>query len=339
MNQPNDAYDRFMALHRRGLYESHYLKANSPDGKRAFWIKHNLLVPRAGPSIAEFWLIFFTRDQEPRVYKRECALDELDIAPDRPALRGNGFLFQCESKNGGHGTGQSQGAIADASWDLAISAGLPPLFHFSHQRLYTAPLPKKKILTPAPNIIVDGRIQLGDTVTQLERWVGLRGHNWGTEHAYAYAYGNCNLWDDGALDRTVDGFSAKIRLGPVLSPWLSNLVYRGEGRTLAVNRLRHWVNRQVEVTDARWRLPSKALDLVMEADPSSYAGLRYRHPNGDESYCYNSKFANVTVKAGDVLHTSSCGELEILTPEPLANVPLHPDPSWDGSEDYYSEGH
>ncbi len=153
-------------------------------------------------SIAEFWLILFTRDQEPLVFKRECALDELDIAPDRPALRGHDFVFQCESKNGSPSTGQSQGAIAGASWDLAITGGLPPLLHFAHQRLYTAPLPKKKILTPAPS--------------------------------------------------------------------------------------------------------------------------------------YNSKFANVTVQAGDVLHTSSNGELEILTPEPLANVQLHPDPSWDGSEDYRS---
>ena len=35
-----------------GHVESHFLKANSPDGQRAIWIKHTLLVPVRRPADA-----------------------------------------------------------------------------------------------------------------------------------------------------------------------------------------------------------------------------------------------------------------------------------------------
>ena len=32
-----------------GHVESHFLKANSPDGERALWVKHTLLAPKGRP--------------------------------------------------------------------------------------------------------------------------------------------------------------------------------------------------------------------------------------------------------------------------------------------------
>ncbi|WP_428268812.1 hypothetical protein [Haliangium sp.] len=315
-----DAYERFVAADRPGLYESHYLKANSPDGRQGLWIKHNLLDPRMGPAMVELWLIWQARQEPPRVFKREIPLSHCALSDGRLAMHGPEFDFDGE---------HSQGCIGAARWDVRLSGGLAPLFHLPRQAMYRAPFPKKKLLTPRPNARFDGRLDLDGQVVDIDGWIGLRGHNWGSEHAHAYAYGNCNLWSDGARDRTVDGFTAKVRLGPILSPWLSSLVFRDGEREVAVNRVRHWLNRQAAVAAGRWYLPAGDLRLTMEINPDHYVGLRYRHPDGRESYCYNTKFARVYLRDGESLYESECGELEVLYPEPIAGVRLHPSPDWD----------
>ena len=64
-------------------------------------------------------------------------------------------------------------------------------------------------------------------------------------------------------------------------------------------------------------------------------GLRYAHPNGDESYCYNTKFAEVEWTTSAGRYRSNLGELEVLTPEPVADIPLHPSPDWTQAQGDY----
>ncbi|HWU90813.1 MAG TPA: hypothetical protein VN253_26285 [Kofleriaceae bacterium] len=324
----HDLYDRYLARDRPGLYESHYLKANSPDDREAFWIKHNLLVPPQGGGIAEFWLVWFRRGEPPRVWKRERPVADLELGASDLSLRGDGFRLD---------RGGCEGQIGDASWRLRFSGGLPPLFHFGRPLLYRGPFPRKKLMTPVPNLQFDGTVALGPRTVTVARWIGLRGHNWGSEHAHTYAYGSCNRWDDGAPDRTVDGFTARIRIGPALTPWLSSLVYRSGGSQIEKNRVRDWVNRAAIVEPRRWRLPYRGIELEMEGDEGQYAGLRYHHPGGKESYCYNTKFARVTVTLGANRVTSTSGEHEVLFPEPLPDIPLHPSAGWSQRDgDYQS---
>ena len=47
-----------------GLYESNYLKANSPDGKRAVWLKHTRLERVDGPTIGELWVVLYERGHQ-----------------------------------------------------------------------------------------------------------------------------------------------------------------------------------------------------------------------------------------------------------------------------------
>ncbi|HJZ83834.1 MAG TPA: hypothetical protein VKN99_01635 [Polyangia bacterium] len=323
-----DAYDRYLSRSQPGLYESHYLKANSTDGKQAFWIKHNLLVDAGGGGIGEFWLILFRRGAAARVWKREVPLLKLDIPTHRLALRGDHFDFDPE---------HAKGSIGEASWQLKLSGGMAPLFHLGTARFYEASIPRKKLLTPAPNLRFDGALTVGSETIAVDGWIGLRGHNWGSEHAFSYAYGNCNLWDDGALDRTFDGFTARVRVGPLTTPWLSALVYRGPDGEHLRNRIMDHFNTGAVVKPTLWQLRYDDLALSMEGETPLYVGLRYRHPNGRECYCYNTKFARVRLVVGARTYVSSSGEHEVLFPEPLPDIRLHPTPGWDaGAGDYTS---
>jgi hypothetical protein len=312
-----DPWERIVSVHTTGLYESNYLKANSPDGRRGLWIKHNLLRRSDGSGIGEFWVIVFEKGSRPTVAKLEADWSEL-------TLDGTAIGIQCGPI--ALRPDRAIGEIADISWDLRLTPTMPPLHHFPADWMYTAPFPKKKAITPAPNLRFSGWVDVSGQRLELTDWVGLRGHNWGREHAHTYAYGNCNLWDDEA-DRTVDGFSARIRLpGGLLSPWLSTLVARAPDKSL--NRVQHWTGGS-EVTPNSWRLRTGGCELLMDCDPSTYVGLRYLHPSGAESYCYNTKFASVEWTTPEGIFKSKLGELEVLTPDPIDGILLHPSPDWD----------
>lgn len=323
-----DDWERIVTATRGGLYESNYLKANAPDGSAAVWIKHNTLRPLDGPGKGEFWIVLWEAGRPPLVAKREVPWAALSVAPDAVAIAAGSISLSAS---------RATGRLADLSWDLALSGGLPPLFHLPYRWMYTAAFPKKKALTPAPNLRFDGELRVGDRVIPVSRWVGLRGHNWGSEHAHAYAYGSCNAWDDGAAGRAVDGFTVKIRLGPTPSPWLTSVVARDPD--LDRRSLRGWLGSgTVTATSwsARWSWPHRRpAALTFTADPATYVGLRYAHPDGRESCCYNTKSAAVALQVGDRSYTSTQGELEVLFPEPLAGVPLHPAPGWDPADGDY----
>lgn len=320
---PRHAYEHIISSTTSGIYESNYLKANSPDGRYGLWLKHNLLRPHTGQGIGEFWFILSRPDAPPIVAKREVPLPEVALDSEGIGIRTN-RIHLTPSSGVGH--------IADCSWDLALSGADSPLLHFPWDWMYTASFPKKKAITPAPHLRFDGAIRVGDDQIAVEGWEGLRGHNWGREHAWTYAYGNCHMWSDGAR-RTVDGFSARIKLaGGLKSPWLSTVVARNPEVTL--NRPSSWFG-GVEVTPLSWTLRRGDSTLSMHAEVSRMVGLRYAHPGGDESYCYNTKFATVEWTTSEACHTSRLGELEVLTPDPVPDIPLHPGPSWTQAQGDY----
>lgn len=318
-----EPWEHIVCTHKDGIYESHYLKANSPDGTQGLWIKHNLLRPSKTDGIGEFWIILFEKGRTPQVAKRIVSWPQLSLDNKSIRIQTQGISLQ---------PSHAEGSIADIEWNLALTDPTPPLLHFPWDWMYTAGFPKKKAISPAPNLLFNGSITVGDTKIEINDWVGLRGHNWGTEHAHTYAYGNCHIWKD-KQQRTVDGFSAKIRmLGLVQSPFLSTIVSRSPD--VHLNRPKHWLG-GAHVTPTSWAFEHGTHSLKMTTELSDYVGLRYAHPDGKESYCYNTKFAMVEWTVGDDLFTSEMGELEVLFPTPIAGVPLHPSPDWNPEKGDY----
>ena len=320
---PRHPYEQIIASGTSGIYESNYLKANSPDGRHGLWIKHNILRPKDGTGVGEFWFILSCPDAPPIVAKREVPLPEMALANDHIGIQHGAINLSSNT---------AAGEIADCGWDLRLSNADDPLLHFPWDWMYTAGFPKKKAVTPAPHLCFDGELRVGERVIQVQRWEGLRGHNWGREHAWTYAYGNCHLWSDGER-RTFDGFSARIKLvGGLKSPWLSTVV--GRNPDLALNTPSSWFG-GVEVTPLSWRLTRGLTTLAMRTGVERMVGLRYAHPNGEESYCYNTKFADVELSTAHGQYRSTLGELEVLTPEPVADIPLHPSPGWTQAQGDY----
>ncbi len=328
-----------MARARDGLYESFYFRGNSRDGRHAFWLKHNLLRRHGQRTVSlELSLVLFERDS-----------GQVHIAHDREDMSAQAFNALARSRhweslsaNMASGSffgisrerlnGRLHTARGHAAWDVALQRSDDVLFHFPHSRLYQLPLPKKKVLTRDSFMVFTGSFRIGEVVFSGE-FIGVNGHNWGTEHAHEYAYAACNLFreDD---DACFDGFTAKLALaaGLVRTPHLSLAALRLDGQWHCFNALSRTYQQEVRMlSDFHWSIVMKndthLLELTVEGGNPRllpWVALNYEHPGGARSVVKNTKFASGQLRlcdhAGVVQRelSSDCFELETLLP---ANVP------------------
>lgn len=331
-----DYYERIIAADAPpGLYESNYLKGNAPDGSGAFWLKHNVLTPaRSGqaPAVAEFWCVLWLADEDwtPRVWKRVVALDRVELGRDRVAMDAGDVRLEPD-RVAGQLSGQRSGSRSgdpDVRWDLAIRDELPPLRHLGADWMYEKGFPRKKAVTGSPRAVFDGAFDVGDRTIDVDGWIGHRQHNWGTEHAERYVFGACNIWDDGA-DLTVEGITVRVELvAGIRSPWLTLLRGLRDGQPYGKGTMWATLRQSGDVDFPRWMAwgggkGQVRTRLEMELDPEHTAGLRYLHPDGQVSYCYNAKDARTELVLDREVFTSRSGELEFLFPEPIDGIELH----------------
>jgi len=323
-----ELYERIIAADGTpGLYESNYLKGNAPDGSGAFWVKHNLLLPRqpsACPPVAELWCVVWLADDgwRPQVWKRVVPFESVTLGRDVVSLDVGPVSL---------GPGRAVGELPGdppVSWDLRWQDTLPPYRHFDDDWMYERPFPRKKLVTGSPRAVFAGAIDVGGRRVSVDGWVGHRNHNWGTEHAFRYSYGACNLWHD-AEDLTLEGFTVQVKVaGPLRTPWLTGVGGLDRGERYGVGSLRGMFASAGRVRWPAWAgfVPERRgapLHVRMELDPSHAVGLRYLHPDGQVSYCYNAKDATVVLTRGGHRSTSTAGELEFLFPAPIDGIPLH----------------
>lgn len=314
----------------RGLYESNYLKANNPSGEGAFWLKYNLLAPKeeSKARFGELWAVYWKkRGQRPVVVKKIVEEREITAAGSELALDlGEASLRPDRA------VGDVENDGRQISWDLELEEGDTPLYHFPIHKLYRTGFPKKKMMTSRPRQVFRGALTVNGERVDVDGWVGLRGHNWGSEHAHSYAYGNANLWEQPG-SWVFDAFSVRIQLGPTLSPWLSAGVLRLPKSEIPFNQPWRLVNRTAQVDFPSWSCTFRSSESAVRArwtlDPEDVAGLRYLHPDGRVSYCYNTKYATLELETERrgirERRVSHLAELEFLSPTPIPGIPLHGD--------------
>jgi hypothetical protein len=199
------------------------------------------------------------------------------------------------------------------------------------RRLIDAPFPKNKLHTPFPLLSVSGTLRWNDRVVELDDWIGMQGHNWGTAHAPEYAWGHVVFTDVDARPIAVaEGATARIRLGGRLSPRMSLLTVRTEERELRFDRIVDTWRQRADIAFPEWSLAMRGADgnamLHMRGMPERMVCLGYENPDGAMSYCLNSKTAEVSLVVnpadgeGLALASPHGGALEFLQPEPEPQV-------------------
>ncbi len=325
--EPADNACRFMGG--QGHIESWFIRANDPARPRAFWLKQTILAPLDAPPVAESWFIWFDGE-------RKLTIAQRVTQPLREAsLAAAGIHTRSMSMNlgaSGHAKGEveaPEGRVRfDISWRAETSPVAEPLSILPWKLLRVGPFPKSKLLTPFPSLRFGGSLELPGESVDIDGWYGMQGHNWGKEHAFEYAWGQCLFPDEDAM---VEGFSARVRIGGRTTPRLSALVVRRGARSYRFDRIFDAWLQQATVEDDRWTLTIRGdageAALSMDASKQPMVCLGYDNPSGEHSYCYNSKLAAVelVVRPSDgasfSLRSAHGGALEFLRRQPDPRFP------------------
>lgn len=296
---------RWVPGDRRGHLESHYIKANSPDGRRALWVKHTLLVPPPSAPrkpVAEVWAIAFDRErgEYPVAGKATVPIGEARFRASPFRTEAAGCVLSVPPSRG-EAEGEVPAADRTLGWSLRFAPVGPPFRPFPGEAFYRAPLPRTKTITACPDARFEGELRVGDERWTLDGWPGMQSHNWGSRHSDPYVWAHVNAWEHGAHDGVwVEVTASRVGVGPVRTPWLAVGGIRVDGATVRFDTAGAILRPAVELDHHRWRFTLHRRGATLEgefrAEPSQMAGLRYENPDGSAIACLNSKLARGWVR-------------------------------------------
>lgn len=292
---------RFAAQRSRGHVESLFLKGNSPDGKRALWVKYTILAPQKQPErgVAELWAVAFDRARSaPLANKRSYPLSELRLSTSPFSLRLPGAEIQH-----GRARGELVAPGPRFRWDLTYSCAPESFRPFPSARMYSGPFPRTKTLTPAPDSRLSGFFEFEGERWDVSGYRAAQGHNWGRGHAHAYAWAHASALELApesaqARDTWLELITGRVYVGPLLTPWLSCAGVSIDRQLYRFDGLRSMLARDVHVDTRSYQFHLRQGDTEFEgkivADPRLIAGLRYEDPDQQTLSCLNSKLASGT---------------------------------------------
>lgn len=312
----------------QGHYESYFQRANHPSRPLAFWIRYTLFSPkgRPGDAVGELWAIYFDGEAGRIAAAKEVlpladsgfSAMGLDVHLGAATLR-DGWL-QGSAASGGH----------KLQWSLGYTGDDPPLL-LLRPSMYAGGFPKAKAVVGTPHAVYRGSLLVDGEAVEVDGWVGSQNHNWGSRHTDRYAWGQVAGFD-GDPGAFLECLTARVRLGPLWTPWLTLVVLRADGQEFALNSLAQSVRAKGQFGYFSWRFDSRGagtrLHGQIEAPASAFVGLLYDNPPGGHKTCLNTKLAACRLTLEQPGHspctfvTQHRAAFEILTDDRGHGVPV-----------------
>jgi len=318
----------------KGHYESWFIRGNHPTRPLAFWIRYTVTSPRGRSSeaVAELFAAIFDGEARRHVATRESH-------PVREATfptEGLDVRIGAAHLTSDHLVGAAARPGHRVAWDIHVHGGGEPLYLLP-ERLYDGGFPKAKALVIRPGVTFDGHVDVGaeGAATRLDvgGWVGSTNHNWGSKHTDHYVWGQVAGFDD-APDAFLEIATARIRVAGVLTPPMTPIVLRLDGREHRLNAL-HTVFGRARLDGLVWSFKAKGPGIelagTMRMRPDDFVVFAYHDPPGGVKTCINSKIAacelSVTVDGRRrEFRSASRAAMEILVDDPrttgVAELPL-----------------
>ena len=277
-----------------GHYESFYLKASRPTGGQGVWIRHTVHKRPDEEPTAALWLTVFDADASgPRAAKASFEAGELS-APEGAYIRVDGAVLEP-----GRATGELNTLELQASWDLRFDDPGVAFHHLPYERLYEAPLPRTKFLSPYPTARFEGTVTVGGDRIEVADWPGMIGHNWGAEHAERW------VWIQGAdlggeRGSYLDIAAGRIKIGPLTTPWVANGMLRIDGAEHRLGGFDRILSTKLDErpTSCEFRLSGKDVKLRgrVSSDPGNFVAWIYADPKGPEHNTLNCSIADLELE-------------------------------------------
>lgn len=318
---------------RRGWYEVWFCKFVMPDEHAAFWFRYTILVPDAGKGDPQsmLWGMFY----DGRDPHRNLAIKEVYPLAHLQADRDR-FQLQMEGAFLGHGraSGRLHKGARGIEWDLEFDPNDEPYYQL-FPLLRKLEITKTRICTPNLDVRWRGRLVVNGHEYTVKDAPGQQSHIWGTKHAERWAWANCHLFS-GDSTAMLEGFSAVIKLGPVVLRPLTPMLIRYRGQTYDMKGPLAIVRHRTEFSLGSWDFTAESGDLrfvgEVRAKLENLIGVEYKDPDGEPRYCYHDELADCRLKvyrrAGgewrqeeELLAQGTCAG-EWVTREKVAGVPI-----------------
>jgi hypothetical protein len=303
----------------KGHYESFYLRAVDPQRPRGAWIRYTTHQRAGRRATGSVWFTLFDADApEPYAVKQTFAAPA--SPPDAWIGIGGSTFSPRQAEGQAHGLGRA------ASWQLDLRDGAAPLRHLPRAWMYRAPLPRTKLESPLPSVSFDGRIEANGERVDVTGWRGMAGHNWGAEHAASWIWLH-GIAFQGDEDAWLDLSIGRVRIGPVLTPWIANGAIEAGGERIRLGGPRP---ARVEATPAGCRIVLKSARVEALARPGHSVAWPYADPGGGQHHSLNCSIAELSVRVERPgrepleLCTAHGGAYELGTTDSSHGIPLQP---------------
>jgi hypothetical protein len=301
----------------KGHYESFYLRAVDPRRPRGAWIRHTTHQCPGEQPTGSVWCTFSDAEAGAPVAVKQTLAGPVADPAGWIAIGDSTF-----GPRGARGRAEAQGRAA--AWELAMRGDAEPLRHLPREWMYRAPLPRTKLESPLPSATFDGTLEIGGRGSvAVEGWRGMAGHNWGAEHAatWIWLHGVAFEGEPGAwLDLSV----GRVRVGPLLTPWIANGALHAGGRRTRLGGPRP---ARVEATPEGCRVETSGAVVEARSPAGQTVAWAYADPGGGEHHSLNCSLAQVTVRyAGRELRTAHGGVYELGIAPGGHGVELQPFP-------------
>ena len=302
-----------------GHYESYFQRANHPGRPLAFWLRYTIFSPQGRPDavVGELWAVYFDGETA----KITSARDVFPIERCRFSSSGLEVNIADAILSDGVVAGGASGPDGRIDWDLKFDAGQEPLLLLP-LRFYDGGFPKAKSLVSTPNAHFNGRLLVAGQEVDVNDWVGSQNHNWGIRHTDHYAWGQVAGFDNDP-DAFLELSTARVRMGPLWTPFLTLVVLRVDGQTYALNGLWRALLARGHFDKLHWEFATADTRVSIEghikARPGDFVALRYDNLPGGHKTCLNSKlaFCQLTLRRAGMeplyLHTRNRAAFEILS--------------------------
>ena len=281
---------RYRLGHRQGHYESWFIRGNHPTRPRAFWVRYTVTSPKNRPedAVAELFAALFDGETKRHVATRQAfPVSQGQFPTDTLGVRIADARLEPD-----HLTGAIERGGERVAWDVRVHDGGPPLYLFP-ENLYAGGFPKAKALVMRTNVTFGGHFDVAGERLAVDGWVGSTNHNWGSKHTDHYVWGQVAGFDD-APGTFLELATARIKLAGVMTPPMTPIVLRHDGREFRLNALHTLFGRATaRGLDWSFRARGKELELVgrIHSQPSDCVVFMYQDPPGGWKWCINSKIA------------------------------------------------
>lgn len=324
-------FPELVAAEKAAHYESFYLKLVAPGGGRGAWIRHTVHKRPGEAATCALWFVLFDAEAGgPRATKRQFGAEQLD-APEHSYVR-----VADATLGEGRATGSVRTEALEAKWDLTFADPHQPFHHLPREFLYSAPLPKTKLLSPYPNASFDGTLEVGGEEIAVEGWRGMVGHNWGSEHAERWVWVQGAGFDGRDPGDYFDMAAGRIKIAGLTTPWVGNAMLMLDGTAHRLGGFERIRSTEVEAGpgEARFQLNGKGVKLSgrVGAERKDFVAWIYADPIGPEHNTLNCSISDLELDVeidgapAERLTIRGGAAYELGTRELDHGIPLQPYP-------------